>query len=145
MRRNSPGSEAPKDTGRKGYREPDELRDERPMIAHAPFWRDESERLTYEHAVESNQKRGTEGPMSYIGRIAAIVEGRLGKVGKVMPHGLGPKAHQRRLNELEAQRAGLILKGEAPPITPTWPGQESSEATTPPKPSEARLPYRDDP
>ena len=41
------------DTGRKGFREPDEPPDERAVIVRAPFWLSESERLTYEHAAES--------------------------------------------------------------------------------------------
>jgi len=104
--------EAPQQTGRLGYREPHEPRDERPCIDHAPFWRDESERLEYEHAVESWPRKPGEGALSYIARLAGIVEGRLAPAGKTMPHALGRAAHERRLNELEAQRLAMRVTGE---------------------------------
>ena len=97
----------PGDTGRKGYREPDEPPDDRPVIVRAPFWRDESERLTYEHAVESWPRRQGEGAMSYIARIAGIVEQRkLAAVAKEFPppERLSPVAFHERQMELEAQR-----------------------------------------
>lgn len=65
------------DSGRLGYREPDEPPDERPCIVRAPFWRDKSEQLTYEHAVQSNPRKSGEGPMAYIQRIAELVKGKL--------------------------------------------------------------------
>ena len=67
---------------RAAYREPDEAPDDRPLVRRHPFWRSESERLTYEHAVESNPRREGEGVMSYATRIAGIVAKRQGKVGQ---------------------------------------------------------------
>lgn len=83
MARPSQRSEA-SDTGRLGYREPHEAPDERPVIARSPFWASESERLTYEHAVESWPKKKDEGGGTYIVRIAEKVRGRLVGV-KSMP------------------------------------------------------------
>lgn len=79
------------DTGRKGYLEPDEPSDgTRMRISFREFWADESERLTYEHAVETNPRRKLpdgrlEPPGSYILRIAQLVAGRLGPIAKSMP------------------------------------------------------------
>lgn len=100
-------------TGRKGYREPEELKDDRPMILHAPFWKDESERLTYEHAVESWPKHPGEGAMTYIARIAGIVERRKQEaVAKNFPPSsrLSPVEFHERQMELEAQRE--MIEGE---------------------------------
>lgn len=95
-----------RDTGRKGYLEPDEPPDGiRRRINYRPIRRDESERLTYEHAVETHPKRPDEGPMAYIQRIAGIVEKRLGPVVQAMPKELMTRREfQRRLAELEKQR-----------------------------------------
>lgn len=103
MRRQGQDQE-PSDTGRLGYRERDEYPDGRPVISHSQFWSDEAERLTYEHALQSNPKREDEGVMSYIMRIAAVVEGRYRKAG-TMPRGrLSQRAYERRMRELEGQR-----------------------------------------
>ena len=97
----------PGDTGRKGYREPDEPPDDRPVIVRAPFWSSESERLTYEHAAESWPRRPGEGAMTYIARLAGVVERRkLAAVAKEFPppERLSPVAFHERQMELEAQR-----------------------------------------
>lgn len=96
--------EQPRDTGRKGYREPEEVPDGRPTISYRPFWTDLSEQLTYEHAVETHPKRPDESPMAYIQRIAAIVEGRLAAVKAVPKASMTRKQFQQRLAELEKQR-----------------------------------------
>jgi len=94
------------DTGRRGYREPSDPPDDRPVIVHAPFWSSESERLTYEHAVESWPRRQGEGAMTYIARIAAKVEGRLAAAAKSFPppERLSPVEFYERQVELQAQR-----------------------------------------
>lgn len=72
------------DTGRKGYRLPEEPLDERPVIAfdscrckacrqRVGMWANDLERATYETAVAMNPKREDEGPMAYARRISQIV------------------------------------------------------------------------
>lgn len=73
-------SEKP-DTGRMGFRWPEEPPDGRPVIDQRPFWRNRSEQLTYEHAAETHPRRPGEGPGTYIARLASIVAGRLVKSG----------------------------------------------------------------
>jgi hypothetical protein len=103
---------------RNAWREADDPTDDRPLIAHAPFWDSESERLEFEHAVETHPPgpgvHGNEYLVAYAARIADVVEGRLVAAGKVMPHPLGKAAHQRRLNMLEGQRA--VMLGPNDPI-----------------------------
>lgn len=41
------------DTGRKGYREPDEPRDDRALIVRDVFWRSEAEQLTQSAQLSS--------------------------------------------------------------------------------------------
>jgi hypothetical protein len=68
----------PADTGRVAFRYEWEQTDERPMVIYPHrFWRDESERLTYEDAVEANPRRPGEGSFSYIARLSAIVVDRM--------------------------------------------------------------------
>jgi hypothetical protein len=77
----------PWDLGRKGYREEGEARDERPLIAHSQFWKDECERLEWEYAVEADPIKVIRGPggrfagyaestEEYLQRIVARVKGR---------------------------------------------------------------------
>jgi hypothetical protein len=80
---------------RNGWREDDEPTDDRPPIRRdscrcagclAYFGRDsETERMTYASAVEGNPRREDEGPISYIERINAIVDGKYEKLGLTMP------------------------------------------------------------
>lgn len=115
-------------TGRKGYREPHEPPDDRPVIAYGAcrcrgcreyggdFWRNESERLTYEHAVEANPKGASEGALTYIARIAGIVEQRKqAAAAKEFPPSsrLSPVEFHERQVELEAQREKIL---PPPPI-----------------------------
>ena len=104
----------PSDTGKLGYREPSEPRDLRPMISRPPFWRDESERLTYEHAVETNPRRAGEGAITYIARIAVLVEGRLAKIDKSMPRGTSQRQRDEQLRLLRDQAKALGVTTEAP-------------------------------
>lgn len=63
----------PFDSGRRGFREPDEPIDERPCIVRAPFWKDAMEAATYLTAVQMNPQKSTEGPFAYIERLSSIV------------------------------------------------------------------------
>jgi hypothetical protein len=105
-----------RDTGRKGYREPWEPEDERPVIAYGAcqcrgcreyggdFWRDKTEQMTYDSAVESNPKRENEGPMAYIQRISALVEGKYQRADKGMPHvRMSRQDRERQLQKLRGQ------------------------------------------
>lgn len=77
---------------RNGWREPDEPTDERPAILHGAcrcrgcrryqreFWRDETERMTYEDAVAANPRGQGEGPATYIKRIGSIVAGKYAQI-----------------------------------------------------------------
>ena len=53
-----------------------------------PFWSSASERLEYEHAIESNPRKPGEGSLTYIRRIAEVVAGRLAPPAKPMPASL---------------------------------------------------------
>jgi hypothetical protein len=108
----------PEDTGRKGYLEPDEPSDGfRRRIAYRPFWRDESEQVTYEHVAENYPRRRSkdgqmwEGPGAYIARITDLAQKRIGAKrdaiadlvrSKAMPteRKLGEDAWNARTNEL---------------------------------------------
>jgi hypothetical protein len=64
--------------GPRAYAEPDDPLDGREcVIKRDSFWRDESERLTYEHAVEANPRKPDEGVMTYIARLAAFAHPKL--------------------------------------------------------------------
>lgn len=67
----------PWDRGRKGYREPDEPVDERLVLKRSQFWKDETERLTYEHAAEKWPRKTGEGMLEYIERLAARAQSKL--------------------------------------------------------------------
>ena len=95
------------DTGRIGFREAGEPPDERPVLVREQFWADQSEQMTYEHAVQANPQRPDEGNLSYLARIAASVEGKYLAAGGTMPSRLSPVAYRRRLDALERQRKGL--------------------------------------
>ncbi len=60
-RPSEPAFNQQRDTGRMGFRHDWEPVDERPLLIYPyPFWADESERLTYEDAVEANRMRDGE-------------------------------------------------------------------------------------
>jgi len=107
----------PKDqnTGRMGYRWPEEPPDGRPVINRRPFWTDESERLTYEHAVETNPRRPGERPLVYIQRIATLVESRLRpQVPKAkLPPPAKPMPKQRALTDGQANERWNELQDQA--------------------------------
>jgi hypothetical protein len=77
------------DTGRMGFRREHEPMDERPLLIedacqcagcrkHQGFWRDQTERMTYEDAVEANSRKPGETPLAYIARLSEYAEARLG-------------------------------------------------------------------
>jgi hypothetical protein len=66
----------PQDTGRMGFRWPEEPPDGRPVIAASPFWTSDGEQATYELAVRQHPKRPDEVPSEYIARIAGIAARR---------------------------------------------------------------------
>lgn len=96
---------------RNGFRELDEPEDDRPMIDrdrcrcsdcrdHEGFWKDRTERMTYEDAVEANPRRPEEGPLAYAARISGLVTERYKRAVKSMP-----RAHQTR-----RERDGTLMK-----------------------------------
>jgi len=99
---------------RNAFREADEPPDERPVISRRPFWTDESERLTYEHAVETNPRRPTEPPMADIQRIAELAAGRLPKVAKPMSRGREVKGEVQRLTQRQIAERVAYLEGQRP-------------------------------
>jgi len=78
--------------------------DSRPLLIYPhPFWHDESERLTYEHAVETHKLGADEGPGSYIIRLAESVEGKLAAAGKSWPRPMSRAQRDARLAKLREQ------------------------------------------
>lgn len=68
-----------------GFREPDEPRDDRPVIKRTKFWADHTERATYEAAVEMHPKQAGEGTLDYLTRIIKIATGKLATLPKSLP------------------------------------------------------------
>lgn len=93
------------DSGRKGYLEPHEPPDgTRLRIMRGPFWTDQQEQATYEHAVQSNPILPDEGRGSYMVRIAGLVAGRYLKANVMPRPRLSPREYHQRLRLLESQR-----------------------------------------
>jgi hypothetical protein len=93
--------------GRSGFRRDWEPVDARPLLVehacqcagcreHSGFWRDVSERLEYEHAVETHAIQPAEGPLAYAARISGIAAEMVGARGR-----------DRELAKLRAQARGL--------------------------------------
>jgi hypothetical protein len=97
------GPEQAPDSGRKGYREPDEPPDGRLRIARDAFWSDPSEQMTYEHAVASNPRHPGEHSLAYIQRIASIVEHRYALAAKPMPGRMSQRERDARLAKLRRE------------------------------------------
>ena len=99
-------SEAP-DTGRMGFRTEYERQDERQLLYYAyPFWADETERMTYEDAVEANPRREDEGAMTYAARISAVVAGKYSGAVQGMPHvRMSRRERDAQLAKLRGQAA----------------------------------------
>jgi hypothetical protein len=71
--------------GPRAYAEPDDSADGREyVIKRGSFWRDESERLTYEHAVEVNPRKPDEGVMTYVARVAVFAQAKLALLPSVV-------------------------------------------------------------
>ena len=106
---------------RNGWREPEEPTDERQLILYGAcrcrgcreyggdVWHDDTERMTYHAAIESNPKREDEGPMAYSQRISRIVEGKYKRVVQAMPH--------TRMSRIERDRQLQKLRGQIPSKT----------------------------
>jgi hypothetical protein len=109
-----------RDSGRKGYREPHEPRDERPVLSCNPFWESMEEQETYEAIARFNRRKPSEFPSAYIERIASLAAGKLagsakvnlGGIGRPMPHDPTPSETSRRIAELEEQRYVIREPGE---------------------------------
>jgi hypothetical protein len=100
----------PENTGRMGFREPDEPPDSRPVIWRRPFWRDDAEEEAYLHAVSTNPRRPKEGAMAYIERLAAIASGRLGKAAQSMPK--AKRMSDAEWNDRQNEAAAVREPGE---------------------------------
>ena len=105
----------PRDTGRMGFRRDWEPVDERPLLVEyacqcrgcreweGPY-RDQTERMTYEDAVEANPKGPDEGPAAYFIRLSELVTKKYAGV-KSMPH--------VRQSRRERDQALARLRGQA--------------------------------
>jgi hypothetical protein len=103
---------------RNGWREADDPTDDRPLILRGAcrcrgcreyggeVWHDETERMTYHAAIESNPKREDEGPMAYAQRIAAVVAGKYSRAVQGMPHvRMSRRERDAQLSKLRGQAA----------------------------------------
>lgn len=105
-----------------GFRRDWEPVDERPLLIeyacqckccreHQGFWRDQTERMTYEDAVEANPRQSGEGPANYIRRLSEYATQRYQRAGKPMPRGMSRRERDERLGKLREQ---------ARPDLPEW-------------------------
>jgi len=104
-RESTPFNAAP-DTGRMGFRREGEPQDERPLLYYPyPFWEDETERMTYEDAVEANRIQPGEGAMTYMARISALVEGKYKRsaVHSMPRRGMSRRERDAQLMKLRSQ------------------------------------------
>lgn len=98
------------DTGRMGFRHEWEPADERPLIVyHEPLWADETERMTYEAAVEADRPREADTLLDYLARISAAVAGKYG--------GVLPKMRKPGQSRAERERSLAKLRGQYPSRT----------------------------
>jgi hypothetical protein len=93
------------DSGRLGFRYPEEPVDERPVLVWGRFWTSEAERHTYETAVEKHPRRPTEGALSYAARISAVVTGAYQQAGLAMPR-RGMSQREWSARQWEVKKAG---------------------------------------
>jgi hypothetical protein len=111
-----PPRDDPEQTGRMGFLEPDEPPDGvRKTIVRNSIYRDLTEQMTYENAVEANPRGRDESPLSYIRRIAELVaEKRLPAPLKPMPEARLPyKDQDDVLQELRRQADEITAKSTA--------------------------------
>lgn len=102
-----------RDTGRMAFRHEWEAVDERPLLIDPHgFWADETERMTYEDAVQANPRRPDEGPASYIRRISEMVTGKYKALGLQMP--------RTRMSRRERDQQLAKLRAQARPDLPEW-------------------------
>ena len=76
----------PWDFGKKGYRQPGEPADERPIMRGSPFWEDAAEQEAYERAVRERPIR-FEGVLDYLQGIVKQATGKdiIPEAGQSMP------------------------------------------------------------
>ena len=92
------------DTARMGYRTEYDRPDERPLVVYnEPFWTDETERMTYEAAVESNPIRETDTLLDYLARVSATVSGKYKGVLPKIKRGMSRQDRERQLQKLRGQ------------------------------------------
>lgn len=95
------------DTGRMGFRHEWEPVDDRPLVVyHEPLWADETERMTYEAAVEADRPREEDTLLDYLARISASVAGRYA--------GVLPKMRRPGQSRAERARSLAKLRGQYP-------------------------------
>jgi len=91
------------DTGRMGYRTEFDRPDERPLVLNSEFWVDETERMTYEAAVETNPIRETDTLLDYLARVSATVVGKYKGVLPKIKRGTSRMDRERQLQKLRGQ------------------------------------------
>jgi len=88
-----------------GYRTEFDPVDERPLLySPYPFWRDETERMVYEAAVEADPIKDTDYRLAYLGRISNAVEGKYTRAVSSMPH--------VRMSRVDRDRQLAKLRGQ---------------------------------
>jgi len=86
------------------FRTDEEPRDDRPLLFEAyPFWVDDTERMTYEQAVDSHPRGDAEGALSYVARIVEIVTGRYARAGLPLPRQQTRREREESLARLRRQ------------------------------------------
>jgi hypothetical protein len=93
------------DSGRMGFRHDWEAPDDRPLVIHPwPFWADETERMTYEAAVEADKPGEADTLLDYLARISATVEGKYkGVLPRMRRPGGTRQERERQLQKLRGQ------------------------------------------
>ena len=75
----------PWDFGKKGYREPGDPTDERPVIRRDPFWENPMEQSVYERAVKERPIKMGESLLDYLQAIVKQATGKDAEAGQSMP------------------------------------------------------------
>jgi hypothetical protein len=98
----------PQDTGRLAFRTEYDPPDDRPLLVDRyGFWEDDTERMTYENAVEASPIRNDEGRLAYIARVSEVVTGKYAALGKSMPRRMSRRQRDSQLAKLRAQARGF--------------------------------------
>lgn len=124
------GLDGPKDTGRMGFRRPDEPKDERPVLWIRPFWKSPEEKAAYLEAVRNHPreydtaKRTMESPYAYIPRLAALAEkALLAPAAKAFPSER-PLSQEYRGPRPETSEKGLSFEDRTDLIYERQPGED---------------------